>query len=530
MDASGHPFYIRVSDGGANVSTPAATNQGAQSGTVSWTPNTAGTYYYQCGNHAGMLGTITVSATTTIDLSAGNCITFNQSTNTTVAFANTSAAMSVTLIRIKDTGGTARTITWPDSVKWNGGSDPTLINDTISGDSQQFQFVTGDSGLTWYGWEPYKVDVKTYQLWMVGYNNEGQLGLNDTVDRSSPTQMGTGALWDVELAGYSAQEHFLAVKPDGTMWTCGSPGIGYGPSYTDYAARSSPVQVGTASNWTRGGMNSKGWAMYAKTDGTLWIWGNNTYGLLGQNNKTSSGSPIQMMADNSEGWPSDPDKYTGMQAVAFAIDNGGQLWHWGFDSYGMGGQNDGPFGGNRYKSSPTQIGTSTDWQSVRTMGFQCHAIKTSGQLWGWGSNDFGTILSSPINRKRSSPTNIGSGSSYNKAFSNSNTAFVSKTDGTMWAWGYNNKGQVGLNDTPNNTSPRQIGTHSSWNIDIGVMNNNATSAIKTDGTLWMWGTNYKGVLGQNDGTEYSSPTQVPGTWVGVTRGHNWTGFIKDPTA
>ena len=64
VNASGHPFYIRVSNGGANVSTPAATNQGTQSGTVSWTPNTAGTYYYQCGNHSGMIGIITVNAQT----------------------------------------------------------------------------------------------------------------------------------------------------------------------------------------------------------------------------------------------------------------------------------------------------------------------------------------------------------------------------------------------------------------------------------------------------------------------------------
>ena len=62
VNASGHPFYIRVSSGGANVSTPAATNQGTQSGTVSWTPNTVGTYYYQCGFHGGMIGTIIVSA------------------------------------------------------------------------------------------------------------------------------------------------------------------------------------------------------------------------------------------------------------------------------------------------------------------------------------------------------------------------------------------------------------------------------------------------------------------------------------
>ena len=60
VNASGHPFYIRVSDGGANVSTPSATGQGSQSGTVSWTPNTAGTFYYQCGYHSGMIGTITV--------------------------------------------------------------------------------------------------------------------------------------------------------------------------------------------------------------------------------------------------------------------------------------------------------------------------------------------------------------------------------------------------------------------------------------------------------------------------------------
>ena len=153
VDASGHPFYIRVSDGGANVSTPAATNQGAQSGTVSWTPNTAGTYYYQCGNHAGMIGTITVTSTTTIDLSAGNCITFNQSASTTVAFANTEAAMDVTIIRYKDASTTVRTITWPDSISWNGGTAPTLGKVDSTEDFQQFQLITRDSGLTWYAWQ-----------------------------------------------------------------------------------------------------------------------------------------------------------------------------------------------------------------------------------------------------------------------------------------------------------------------------------------------------------------------------------------
>jgi|9_EtaG_2_1085328.scaffolds.fasta_scaffold00311_7 plastocyanin len=72
VNASGHPFYIRVSNGGYNVSTPAATNQGSQSGTVSWTPNTTGTFYYQCGNHSGMIGTITVNAASGSITSNGN--------------------------------------------------------------------------------------------------------------------------------------------------------------------------------------------------------------------------------------------------------------------------------------------------------------------------------------------------------------------------------------------------------------------------------------------------------------------------
>ena len=101
VNASGHPFYIRVSDGGANVSTPTATGQGATSGVVSWTPNTAGTYYYQCGNHAGMIGTINVTdgvkfllnpETSISDLSQRNSLTCygNVATDaTTVKFAGT---------------------------------------------------------------------------------------------------------------------------------------------------------------------------------------------------------------------------------------------------------------------------------------------------------------------------------------------------------------------------------------------------------------------------------------------------------
>ena len=85
VNASGHPFFIKTSattGTGNQVSTPAATNQGAVSGTVSWTPNTAGTYYYICQYHGSMVGTITVSSATASIVHQNAAIEFKQSTAT----------------------------------------------------------------------------------------------------------------------------------------------------------------------------------------------------------------------------------------------------------------------------------------------------------------------------------------------------------------------------------------------------------------------------------------------------------------
>ena len=96
-----------------------------------------------------------------------------------------------------------------------------------------------------------------------------------------------------------------------------------------------------------------------------------------------------------------------------------------------------------------------------------------------------------------------------------------KTDGTLWAWGYNSIGQLGLNDRVHRSSPTQIGTLTNWNLVntrmyVGV-------AIKTNGTLWLWGNNDYGQLGLNTGGPYihrSSPVQVglETTWISASVG------------
>jgi len=446
VDASGHPFYIRVSDGGANVSTPAATNQGAQSGTVSWTPNTAGTYYYQCGNHAGMIGTITVTATTTIDLSAGNMITFNQSANTTISFANTSTSMDVTIIRVKDTNNTARTITWPDSVKWNGGTAPTLISNTISGDSQQFQFLTRDSGLTWYAWEPYNRDVIATSLFGWGMNTYGSLGQNDRTQRSSP------------------------------------------------------IQVGTDINWDKDGIARGTYSMTAKkTDGTLWMWGDNQKGELGFNDRTSRSSPVQLPGTT---WGEVINNYNSV----IGTKTDGTLWGWGDSLHGVLGQNQGP---GFARSSPSQIGTETTWSNCFVNAMCGMGLKTDGTFWIWGYNGFGGLGLGDSN-SRSSPCQLPGttwGAKMSGHFYGSSNI---KTDGTLWAWGRNTNGALGQNNNTTYSSPKQVGTETTWSeIHGGYYSWNM--GLKTDGTLWSWGRNPQGNLGHNDQTNYSSPKQVPGT-------------------
>ena len=217
-------------------------------------------------------------AATTIDLSAGNMITFNQSANTTVSFANTSTAMSVTLIRVKDSNATARTITWPSSVKWNGGSAPTLItNNTTGDDKQQFHFLTRDSGLTWYAWDSFKLDEVSVEMWAWGNNFDGSMGQNiggSPGRRSSPVQI--PGLWKQMSSGNAGG--IISTKADGTLWTWGDNEGGQ-LGHNSRTHRSSPTQVGSDSTWGDGlGNGQNGFQIAVKTDGTLWSWGYDNIG------------------------------------------------------------------------------------------------------------------------------------------------------------------------------------------------------------------------------------------------------------
>ena len=243
-----------------------------------------------------------------------------------------------------------------------------------------------------------------------------------------------------------------------------------------------------------------------------WSWGLNSLGQLGQNNTTNQSSPIQITGS----W----ERIQGN----IGIKNDGTAWAWGYGQWGQPGQNN-----QTNYSSPMQIGTETTWSFIGMNPTQAYGLKTDGTLWSWGYNDGGDLGQG--NRiKRSSPVQIP-GTTWSTAYTAISVtaaggSYAIKTDGTLWAWGSNNA-NLGQNFPANGhrSSPTQVGTDTTWRSIHGQQSAPGVRqafATKTDGSMWSWGSGTGGGLGQGNNTPYNSPKQI-----GSGTSWNRTGFLSE---
>ena len=305
--------------------------------------------------------------------------------------------------------------------------------------------------------------VASGKLWAWGYNSNGELAQNNTVYRSSPTQIGNDTTWTkVTNAGYL---NMFAMKQDGSLWAWGknTSSVGGGSlGLNDAIDRSSPTQVpGTGWQMTRDTFNSGYGATSAiKEDGSLWIWGSNEDAQLGLPRVApywyylkEYSSPVQL-----------PGTYSKTR-YGSRLSTGGALSMWGNNTFGQCGQNTSPATPMGAYSSPVQIpGTWTDFMRTNAMeeSQACSGIKS---------------------------------------------------DGSLWAWGYGGEGALGLNDRSYRSSPTQVpGT---W-LRCASSNPGYQGIIqawqKPDGSIW-WTGGGPGPYHQYGLTKRSSPTQVPGTMI-----------------
>ena len=340
-------------------------------------------------------------------------------------------------------------------------------------------------------------------LWAWGLNNSVQLGIGSNLNKNIPTQIGTDNNWLSVSAGY---DHTLAIKTDGTLWAWGNNdfgelGIGSSVNYSNI-----PTQIGIEINWNKISAGAKH-SLAIKGDGTLWAWGRNGSGEIGDGTTTNKYQPVQIGNSNNWGEISAGTSVGTNHSLALKTD--GTLWAWGDNSSYQLGDNT-----TTDKIIPTRIGTATTWSKIDA-GFSYNlAIKSDGSLWAWGYNGSGQLGFGNLTVKYV-PTKIGTDTNWSKisAGSGAGTAGHSmaiKTDGSLWTWGDNSEGQLGDNTTTDKLIPTRIGNELNWNnVSAGGYH---SLSLKSDGSLWACGERGSGQLGLGSGT---SPVYVP-TMIGIT--------------
>jgi len=311
--------------------------------------------------------------------------------------------------------------------------------------------------------------------------------------------------WEMVSAGV---EHSFGIRSDGSLWAWGLNGDGQLGDGTT-TDRSAPVRVGTE-KWQAVGA---GWhhSLGIREDDSLWAWGRNYNGQLGDGTTTSRNTPVQVGTDK---W----------QAVgagdshSLALKADGSLWAWGYNGFGQLG-----IGTTTDRNAPVQVGTDK-WQAVGAGAYHSLALKADGSLWTWGSNSYGQ-LGIGTTTSRNTPVQVGA-EKWKAVGSGYGYSLGIKADGSLWAWGYNYYGQLGDGTTTDRNAPVRIGTDTNWAaVSAGDYH---SLGIREDGSLWAWGQNGSGQLGDGTTTNKNIPVRIGiGTdWAAVSAGGGHSLAIK----
>lgn len=317
----------------------------------------------------------------------------------------------------------------------------------------------------------------------------------------------------------------VALKEDGTLWVWGRNLYGLLGDGTGTATEiKHPTKIGNDSNWTDVSAG-KYFALAKKANGDLYGWGANDYGQLGLGHNTNVFAPTliqQNVAAFSAGY-----------LTTTIVKADGTLWGTGNNGYwgGLGVGNTTA----TYNTFQQESSKATNWASTTATYYNSFGIKTDGTLWVAGTNVEGqTGLGTPSsigNNYTVNFTKLGTDSNWKAVAGGTYHTIALKTNGELWTWGHNNNGRLGIGTTGGiQYTPQQI-SGTDWSA-VGATNE-ASSALKEDGTLWTWGYNQFGKLGIGTTTDVNKPTKVgtENNWtsISVRSGENSSAGIKSDT-
>ncbi|HYF96333.1 MAG TPA: hypothetical protein VD969_29350 [Symbiobacteriaceae bacterium] len=299
-------------------------------------------------------------------------------------------------------------------------------------------------------------------------------------------------------------EHTALLKADGTVWAWGQNYFGgLGNDTTVDSGTPVPVMDLTGVKAIAAGGHK---TLALKADGTVWAWGDNSYGQLGNGSTAHSSKPVPVQG------------LTGVKAIAAgvlhaaALKSDGTVWTWGYGGYG--GLGNGDSGPSAMSLTPVPVTGLTGVKAIfaSAIAGRTYALKSDGTLWAWGENgQFGGLLGDGTTVElAATPVQVTGLSEVTAVATGASHTIALRSDGTVWAWGYNTDGQFGNGSTSGSPvrTPAQVpGLTKVTAIAAGYSH---SLALRSDGTVWTWGGNSQGQLGDGSTDSRTSAARVAG--------------------
>ncbi len=332
----------------------------------------------------------------------------------------------------------------------------------------------------------------TTQSW--GYDFYGQLGDDaGLADKPTPVQV-AGLTGIIAISG--GWGHSLALKSDGTVWAWGLDSYGALGNDAVFEQQSKPVAVAGLTGIIAIA-SGEAHSLALDNTGKVWSWGDDKVGQLGDGAALVKQSMPVRVVD-----------LTGIIAIAaaeshsLALKKDGTVWSWGYDAGGQLG-NDAILAN---KPTPVRVAALTGITAISTGWWHSLALKNDGTVWAWGHDNYGQLGDNADLEGKPTPVRVAALKAITAVAAGGGNGFALDTAGKVWSWGWDFFGQLGNNRSlANKPMPVQVADLTGVTAIAGGSYHSL--AVKNDGTLWTWGRDNFGQLG-NDAILVNKPVPV----------------------